>query len=67
MLADFFPGLSLSEHSHFDSTVTRQPNGDIIVAFVNNADDRPFGAHIQITVSTSGETKVTDIGVELRG
>jgi hypothetical protein len=67
MLAENFPGLTLSEHSHFDSTVTPQPNGNIVVELANGPDDRPFGAHIQITVTPEGETTVTDIGVELRG
>ena len=55
------------EHMHLDSTVTPKPNGDIVVKLANNADDRPFGAQIQITVTPAGETTVTDIGVELRG
>lgn len=67
MLAESFPGLTLSEHSHFDSTVTPQPNGNILVEFRNSEDDHPFGAHLQITITPTGETSVTDIGVELRG
>jgi hypothetical protein len=67
MLAENFSGISFSEHSHLDSTVTPQPNGDIVVELANGADDRPFGAHMQITVTPAGEITVTDIGVELRG
>ena len=67
ILSECFPGQQLSEHSHFDSTVTPQPNGDIIVALANAPNDRPWGAHIQISVTPEGEATVTDIGLELRG
>ena len=67
MLSEYLPGFQLSEHSHFDSTVMPQPNGDIIVRLANAPNDRPFGAHIEITVSPNGESAVTDIGLETRG
>jgi hypothetical protein len=67
MLAEYLPGLSTSEHGHMDSTVTPQANGDVVVELGNGPDDRPFGAHIRITVTPEGKTTIDDIGVELRG
>ena len=66
-LAATLPGRTFSEHSHMDSTVTPQPDGSIIVRLANGPEDRPFGAHIQITVTAAGEATVTDMGLELRG
>jgi hypothetical protein len=66
MLAEFFPGLGLSEHSHFDTAVKPRPNGDVVVELVNGPDDRPYGAHIQVTVTPNGEASITDLGLEVR-
>jgi hypothetical protein len=67
ILAEKFPGLSLDEHSHMDSSVKAQPNGDVVVELRNGPDDRPFAAHIQFTVTPQGETTITDLSVQLRG
>ena len=61
-----FPGMGLSEHGHFDSTVRPQGNGNVVVELAKGPGERPFGAHIQITVSPTGEASVTDFGVEWR-
>lgn len=67
LLAETFPGMTLREDSHFDSTVSPKPDGSVVVTLANGAQDRPFGAHIQITVTPAGEATVSDIGVTLRG
>ncbi|MDR1360089.1 MAG: hypothetical protein LBJ82_03815 [Deltaproteobacteria bacterium] len=67
LLAECLPGQTTSEHGHMDSTVRPQPNEDVVVELANGPDDRPFGAHIRITVTPEGEATIDDIGVELRG
>ncbi|MCL1889259.1 MAG: hypothetical protein FWF99_01980, partial [Desulfovibrionaceae bacterium] len=68
MLAEIgFPGMTLSEHSHFDSTVRRMDNGNVVVELTNGPDDHPFGGRMQITITTAGEATITDMSVELRG
>ena len=67
MMAELFPGFVLEERAHFDATVTPRENGDVIVELTNRPTERPFGAHIQLTVSPNGDVAITDINLELRG
>ena len=67
-MAETFPGFHLAEHGHFNTIVTPSPKGgDIIVTIANGPKEHPFGAHVQFTVSSTGEMTLTDIGLELRG